>query len=224
MSKYEKVRFVPWDSLTFGIHSYEVLEYSAEALQQCLDNGGHYSLKVDPLADKKLLFEYGFYYCDTLLEPFCTENNLRIYEHTDTTISKLFDKNDLIEICNGVFEYGRYHRDFNLPKLCSNIRYNKWLEQLIDENNVYGLYWQGELAGFIGHQSNKLVLHALCEKFRGQGLSKYWWSLVCQELFANGNETLQSSISATNLAVLNLYSSLGFSFKNAKDIYHCLVN
>jgi hypothetical protein len=70
---------------------------------------------------------------------------------------------------------------------------------------------------------NTLVLHAVAEKYRGKGLSKYWWSAVCRELLAIGPDEVKSSISASNIPVLNLYTSLGFSFRNPMDIYHRLV-
>jgi predicted GNAT family acetyltransferase len=88
---------------------------------------------------------------------------------------------------------------------------------------VYGVFWRDELAGFIAYSNNNLVLHAVVEGYRGKGLAKYWWSAVCAELFAAGHEEVKSSISAANVAVLNLYASLGFSFRNALDIYHRLV-
>lgn len=178
---------------------------------------------MNPLADKQLLHEYGFYYCDTLIEPYCNAACFRETQHHDATISKEIDTEQALSICHGAFAHGRFHRDFNLPKEAADLRYDHWLKQFLEVQQVYGLYWQGVLAGFIAYDSNNLVLHALAERYRGKGLSKYWWSAVCSELLANGNEKVKSSISATNLAVLKLYASLGFSFNNPKDIYHRLV-
>ena len=78
----------------------------------------------------------------------------------------------------------------------------------------------GALAGFIAYSGNNLVLHAVAERHRAQGRAKYWWSAMCGELLALGHEEVKSSISADNLAVLNLYVSLGFSFSHPQDIYH----
>jgi hypothetical protein len=203
--------------------TYELLKYSEEALKQSVKTTGHHSVKVDPLSDKRLLYEYGFYYCDTLIEPICTADRLCAQTHPNARISKEFDRELLILICQGAFTYGRFHRDFNLPTLAADLRYNKWLLYLVDEQKVYGLYWQNELAGFIGYCGNSLVLHALAEDYRGKRFSKYWWSGVCLELLANGHEAIESSISVANLAALNLYVSLGFSFKDPQDVYHRIV-
>lgn len=217
------IKATPWDTAAFGIPTWELLEYSAAALQQAAQTSGHHTLKVDPLADKRLLHEFGFYYCDTLIEPNCNVAQLRIAHHPDATVSKELDAEQALAIGHGAFVHGRFHRDFNLPTAAADRRYDNWLEQLLEAHHVYGLYWQHELAGFIGHSGNNLVLHALEEMYRGKGLSKYWWSEVCSELLANVGDEVKSSISATNLAVINLYASLGFSFKHPQDIYHRLV-
>lgn len=223
MSPVPLIKATPWDNAAFDIPTWELLEYSVAALQQAVQTVGHHSLKVDPLVDKQLLHEYGFYYCDTLIEPYCKGERLCSVKHPDATISKKINMEQLLAICHGAFSHGRFHRDFNLPKIAADLRYDNWLKQLLEVQQVYGLYWQGVLAGFIAYSGNNLVLHALAEKYRGKGLSKYWWSSVCSELLANGHDQVKSSISATNLAVLNLYGSLGFSFKNPQDIYHRLV-
>ena len=214
------IKPTPWDMAAFGMPTWELLEYSEAALQHARHTAGHHTLKVDPLAEKRLLNDYGFYYCDTLIEPHCYAERLRQSHHQDIGISKLVDFNQVMLICNGAFKYGRFHRDFNLPKAAADLRYENWLKQLLEAQQVYGLLWQGALAGFIGHHANNLVLHAVAEKYRGKGLSKYWWSAVCTELFSTGHSEVKSSISTANLAVLNLYASLGFSFKNPLDVYH----
>jgi len=223
MNRIPLIKATPWDTVAFNIPTWELTEYSKEALELVSQTSGHYTLKVNPLADKRLLHEHGFYYCDTLIEPYCNAACLSSSQHHDATISKDINTEQALAICHGAFVHGRFHRDFNLPKAAADLRYNNWLKQLLEAQQVYGLYWQNELAGFIGYSDNNLVLHALAEKYRGKGLSKYWWSAVCSELLTNNCEEIQSSISATNIAVFKLYASLGFSFKNPKDIYHCLV-
>ena len=217
------IKSTPWDTVAFGMPTWELTEYSEIALLQAAQTAGHYTVKVEPLADKRLLHECGFYYCDTLIEPHCDVTRLRAAQHPEATISKEFDKEQVLAICHGAFSHGRFHRDFNLPKDKADLRYDNWLKQLIEVGQVYGLYQQGVLAGFIGYSGNNLVLHALAEEYRGKGLSKYWWSAVCSELLNNRHDLVKSSISVTNLAVFKLYASLGFSFTNPRDIYHRLV-
>ena len=223
MSKKSLIEPTPWDTAAFGMPTWELTEYSEEALQQAARTGGHFTLRVDPLADKRLLHEHGFYYCDTLIEPHCDATRLRPVTHPNANISREIDANQALAICHGAFSHGRFHRDFNLTKAAADLRYDSWLKQLLDARQVYGLYWEDALAGFIALNGNKLVLHALSGKYRGMGRSKYWWSSVCSELFESGHPEVKSSISASNLAVLNLYASLGFVFANPQDIYQRLA-
>jgi hypothetical protein len=217
------IKPTPWDTAAFGLPTWELLEYSEASLQQAAQTPGPHNIKVDPLADKRLLHEYGFYYCDTLIEPYCNAARMHPALHPDATISKTVDAGQALTIGHGAFVHGRFHRDFNLPRAAADRRYDNWLKQLLEAQQVYGLYWQGVLAGFICYSDNNLVLHAVATMYRGKGLSKYWWSAVCRELLANGHNEIKSSISTTNLSVINLYASLGFSFYNPHDIYHRLV-
>ena len=223
MSMVPLIESTPWDTAAFGMPTWELTEYSDEALRQAAQTAGHHTVRVNSLADNRLLHEYGFYYCDTLIEPHCTASRLRAVQHPEATISKVVDTEQALAICHGAFEHGRFHRAFNIPKAAADLRYDNWLRQLLEAQHVYGLYWQGVLAGFIGYRDNALVLHALSEQYSGRGLAKYLWSAVCTELLNTGCAEVKSSISAANVAALSLYASLGFSFRNPVCIYHRLV-
>ena len=220
MSTIPLIKPTPWDTAVFGIPTWELTEYSEAALQQAAKTSGHFTLKVDPLANKRLLHEHGYYYCDTLIQPYCNKFQLLAESNHKATISKHVDADNVLAICHGAFSHGRFHRDFNLSKAAADLRYDNWLKQLYEAGQVYGLYWEGALAGFIAHNGNNLVLHALAANYRGKGRAKYWWSLVCSELLEAGHQEVKSSISAANLAVFKLYASLGFSFDNPQDVYH----
>lgn len=218
------VKDTPWDAAVFGIYTGELIEYSEMALRAAVARPGHYTLKIDPLADSRLLHEYGFYYCDTLIEPWCgVADWLPSASHSEATITREAQLSELLAICHGSFVHGRFHRDFNLPRADANLRYDNWLRQLYERQCVYGLLWNNKLVGFIAYSENSLVLHALAGTHRGRGLAKYWWCAVCTELFAAGHAEIKSSISAANVAVLNLYASLGFRFRKPLDVYHRLV-
>lgn len=219
-----RIKDTPWDAAAFGIYTGELIEYSEMALRAAAARPGHYTLKIDPLADSRLLHEHGFYYCDTQIEPWCgMANLLPSAPHPEATITREANLPELLAICHGSFEHGRFHRDFNLPRADADLRYDNWLRQLYEQQCVYGLLWNNVLVGFIAYTENSLVLHALAMTHRGKGLAKYWWSAVCTELFAAGHTEIKSSVSAANVAVVNLYASLGFRFRKPLDIYHRLV-
>jgi L-amino acid N-acyltransferase YncA len=186
------------------------------------DTKGHFTVKVDPLAPKKILHDYGFYYCDTLVEPCCTPERFIPFEDAAAHISRSTDISDLIALFHGAFAHGRFHRDFNIPRERADLRYDNWLRDLHASGNVLGLMYRSELAGFFGLARNKVVLNAVSGKYRQRGIAKYLWSAACKEMFSQGHSEIVSSISASNMPVLNLYSSLGFRFRNPLDVYHRL--
>lgn len=220
----EYIISTPWDSRAFGLNTFEILSTSKDVLQQIFKDNqpGHYTVKVDPLASKKKLHDYGFYYCDTLIEPYCTQYQFVDFQKEGVYISCSISIDNLMNICHGAFSHGRFHRDFNLDKNLADIRYDLWLRELYDSQNAFGLMHHDEVAGFWGVSKNKILLHALSETYRGKGMAKYFWSVACKELFREYNELI-SSISASNIPVLNLYSSLGFRFRNPLDVYHVLI-
>jgi GNAT superfamily N-acetyltransferase len=224
MSTNPLLKQVAWDAAAFDIPCWELLEYSEASLKLAAQTPGHHTVRVNPLADKGLLNDRLFYYCDTLIEPYCSRARLRPTQHPAATISQKVNAEEAMAICHGAFMHGRFHRDRNLSKAAADLRYDNWLKQSLDAQQVYGLYWEDSLAGFISWTGNNLALHAVAERYRGKGLSKYWWSAVCSELLAKGRDEVKSSISVSNIPVLNLYTSLGFSFRNPLDIYHKLVS
>lgn len=218
------IQETPWDSAALGVPAYEINRLSREALSIATRTPGHYTIKVNPLSDKSVLHEYGFYYCDTLLEPYCNQERFVRFDRKGVTISNANPLPDLMKICHGAFVHGRFHRDFNVSKELADLRYDRWLQQLCEEGNVLGLVNRDDLVGFMAVSKNRLLLHAIAPQHRGKGLAKYFWSAVCVELFDQGHTELLSSVSATNLAVVNLYASLGFRFRNAVDVYHLAVS
>jgi GNAT superfamily N-acetyltransferase len=217
----------PWDSLNFGFKTFEINFMSEDDLKIMLDkilrdqSLGHYTIKTDPLMSKKIFHDYGFYYCDTLLEPFCNSEHLIIYSRDGIHISEsVEDINELIKISHGLFSHGRFHRDFNINKDLANVRYDLWLEQLWRENKIFSLNYFEKLVGFFAYSDDRILLHGLGKEYQGQGLAKYFWSLACQKLFSKGYTELKSSISASNIPVVNLYSSMGFRFRKPIDVYH----
>jgi len=214
---------VPWDTAALGVESFELKEASAAAMAQMRESAGHYAVKVDPLASKRLLHENGFYYCDTLIEPHCTADRFAGRPHADAAVTRDTDLDAVLASCHGAFAHGRFHRDFNVDRARADARYDRWLASLHAQGRVYGLLFAGEPAGFAAVVSGRLVLHAVAERFRGRGLAAGLWTALCRELYAAGEPEITSSISAANLAVLNLYAALGFRFRNPVDVYHRVV-
>lgn len=213
----------PWDQKVLGLATWEVLSPTEEVLASLAGQPGHYTVRVDPLAPTELLARHGFYYCDTLIEPYVDGSHFKDHPHAAVTLNGHPNRLEILGLCDGAFRHGRFHRDFNINSCLADQRYKQWAGELYDEGNVFALLYRERTAAFFGCRKGKMVLHAVAAEFRGQGLGKYLWSRVCRELFDRGHRELSSSVSASNLAIINLYASLGFRFRNPLDIYHRLV-
>ena len=222
MAGAKLIERIPWDCAALGCDAFELSHAAPEAMAQ-IKAPGHYTVRVDPLASKEILLANGFYYCDTLIEPYCRSADIRGFRHSSAGFTATPSLGGLVAICRGAFRHGRFHRDFNVERRLADLRYENWLRALHEAGKVYGLTWEGEVAGFIAHEGGKLVLHALGERHRGRGLAKHLWSAVCEDLARQGVAELSSSISAVNTPALNLYAALGFRFRNPVDVYHRVI-
>lgn len=228
MSNPAACKPAPYDAAAFAMPAWELTEYSAAALAAADGQPGLQTIKVDPLADKALLQRHGFHYCDTLLATRATRARLRdVPPRAGLAIARIGadhpDAQAALAVCHGAFAHGRFHRDFLLERAGADRRYDDWLRQLLAAGNAWGLYADGVLSGFIAFSGASLVLHAVAPECRGKGLAKHWWHLAAMALFDAGHEEVTSSISAANVAVLNLYASLGFAFDAPQDVYHRIV-
>ncbi|WP_181348029.1 GNAT family N-acetyltransferase [Thalassobacillus sp. CUG 92003] len=217
------LRPTPWDVRNFHIDTYEVMRSEEAALKETDERTGHFTIKVDPFENAKPLLEHGFYYVDTLIEPVCKKEKLQLFTREGTTISTEYDRESILKIAEESFEHGRFHRDFNIPNEQADRRYVNWVNDLIDQNQIYALKFNGELAGFYGFNKAYVLLLGMSGRFRNQGLAKAFTSQGCaRQLEDNGLSELRTSISAANTTSLNLFYSLGFRLTKAKDVYHKL--
>jgi ribosomal protein S18 acetylase RimI-like enzyme len=217
-------RRTPWDTIAFGIDTFEAEEPTDAALRAAHGKPGHYTARVHPLTNAARLVSYGFYYCDTLIEPHCERAHFRPSRHPSASITIDPNVEATMSACHGAFEHGRFHRDFNIPRQLADLRYDNWLRQLLAQRKVLGLNWDGRQVGFFAVEACRAVLHAIDSKHRGRGIAKFLWSAAIEHLFEQGCVGVSSSVSAANLAIINLYGRLGFRFRNSTDIYHLLVS
>ncbi|MGM8364074.1 GNAT family N-acetyltransferase [Virgibacillus sp. W0181] len=212
----------PWDNRNFNIATFEVMSPEIEALQETDKYEGHYTIKVDPNESNQKLVEYDFYYADTLIEPVCKKDELNVFENEHLSISKTYDSQAVNQIAENVFTNSRFHRDFNIASFLADLRYKNWVKDLQKKDQVYGLYYKDELAGFYAYEKNQVLLLGIDEKHQGKGLTKAFTSNGCKAQFEQGYDELRTSISAANIASLNLFLALGFKLEKTVDVYHKL--
>ncbi|HET7628499.1 MAG TPA: GNAT family N-acetyltransferase [Bacillales bacterium] len=216
------IRPTPWDEKAFDIRTFVLDEASEETLRQTCEPG-HYTVKMDPLASKKAVVMHGFYYGDTLLKPVVSRSTFRPFKNDRCAVADMSNIAAAQQIAAAVYRHDRFHRDFNMSNSGADKRFANWLAQLHEEDTVWKLTHDESLAGFAGIQDDHIVLYGMRPSFQGRGFSKYFWSLICKKLFANGYGEVSTSISACNVAMVNLTASLGFRFREAVDVYHKYV-
>lgn len=212
----------PWNTKAFGIPTYEIQSLSEEILKNTIQKPGHYSIHISPQTSKKLLHQFGFYYVDTLIEPFCRQRDFIPYEHPQVTLSSEIKIEDFRSICHGAFK-GRFHRDFNIDSKLADSRYNVWLEQFFQERRILGIYFENDPAAFMGYQDDKIQLYASNKQYRSRGFGKFLLGAACQWLLNKKYTEISSSTSISNIPSMNVYIALGFRFRNPSDIYHRLT-
>lgn len=210
----------PWDKRNFNIDTYELTGSTEEALKETVDKPGHFTLKVNPLDSPENLVKYGFYYMDTLIEPVCKKDDLRIFVREGISIETDYDPDEVIQIAEEAFMHGRFHRDFNISNSQADKRYVNWVKDLMNANQVFSLLYHGQTAGFFAFEKDKVLLMGMKESFRSKGLAKAFVSQACFEQLKFQQEQLKTSISAANVASLNLFYALGFRLKSTVDVYH----
>ncbi|WP_174614352.1 GNAT family N-acetyltransferase [Virgibacillus ihumii] len=218
----ETIRETPWDKRNFNIDTYEILDYSEETLEKTDTLNGHFTIKVNPLENPELLLKHGFYYMDTLIEPVCQRKNLTIYQKNGTSISREYDWEQIAHIADEAFMHGRFHRDFHIPNHLADLRYANWVKDLQKQDNIFALKYNGQTVGFYGYVHDKVLLLGIKKDFRKLGLAKAFTSQGCLEQFNLGYDQLRTSISAANVASLNLFYALGFRLSDTVDVYHKL--
>lgn len=158
-------------------------------------------------------------------------NKLQEFELEDDVIQIQLashqDRELLAEMAGNVFQHGRFHQDPRLGTTLGNYRYRTWLLNAFEQphQQVLTCVLNDEIIAFFvvespekGHCFWSLV--GLAPGKQGQGLGKRVWRAMLRKYQQDGVDTIVTSISSQNIAVLNLYVSLGFRFPKPYAIFH----
>lgn len=194
----------------------------------------------------QILERCGFYFVEANLEPqtnlkrnsvlkdFLNDKHKFIpkkYKLEELNVSYL-DKNDpeeinyIKEMAENSFSDDRFHVDFNCPEDIANKRFSYWIDDLyIDQNVVFlSLNYLDKPIAFFCHKKQNLILAGFAKKYVNSGLGSFFWLSVLEKIFINGIYQAKTLISVNNTSVLNLYSRIGFSFKNPSVTFHYWKN
>lgn len=237
--------YVPWDSQIFNIPFYQLKisendTFSANTLNGLLEflgekTGGKCLVFVKVGSAKvminQLLTDQGFYHVETAIEPYRSLNKFKFERRFDELclrIAETTDKQKMFALARNAFSVSRFHLDPNIPNERADYRYEYWLEngfQSKDPIYVYESIKDGNLIGFchlkeVTKDMIDFSLAAVDMKAQKIGLGLFMYGECLKASKNLGYKQITTRISINNIGVLNIYSHLGFLFRNPTSTFH----
>jgi RimJ/RimL family protein N-acetyltransferase len=235
--------FVPWDTEIIGrpvaeINRFEVIDFEEAKIQFACFEEWREQKKIelcscridhDSLTESFFLQEHDFRFIELNYHP--EYNGLQKQKFSSDTIeiaiAKEGDKETLAQMAAHTFKHGRFHQDISLGPVIGNERYKTWLINSFSHPTqfVYKCMIDGEIVGFFvtEYSANKncnWVLVGLAPGLQGRGIGTRVWKAMMNFHQSEGMESITTSISSHNTAVLNLYVKLGFRYPRPQVTFH----
>ena len=235
---------VPWDTDSFGFAVAEITRLTLDADGPevdglmatfdawCADRSVQLvSCRLDHarLRESMTLEAHGFRFVEVVYEPrFDRLAGVAVPSHAIDVTEATDDDLPAIEaIAYGAFTTGRFLLDHRLPPDLSNSRYANWVRSAFGSarQTVLKAELDGALVGFfiVEDRPDAHVywhLTAVAPGWQGQGIGLSLWQTMLRRHAADGAASVGTTISGHNLAAINLYARLGFSFPSAQMTFH----
>lgn len=226
---------VPWDSEIFAtpvaqISRIEVRDAAGAAVdfQQFTQWRARHDIQLcacrvpsDRLGESMFLEADGFRFIELNYLPHLADLQSRQFDNQGIEIAPALDADceTLADMAGQVLRHGRFHQDPRIDPALGDERYRVWMKNAFERptQRVVKCLLESRLVGFfvIEHpEPNHCFwsLIGLAPGLQGQGLGKRVWNAMLRQHREQGIELVSTSISSHNVAVFNLYVSLGFRF------------
>lgn len=234
---------IPWDIAAFGapvvqVHTIEVIDYAIalteySRFRQWLETEDvrivSCRLPHDRLRESMFLEANDFRFVEMVLHP-CISNLQSLDLPTDHLVIKPAEESDvdaLAKIAEDSFQHERYHVDFRIDSRIADLRYARWVRNSFgdpDQRLLKVMDGDRLLAVFIVEFNNEASVYwhltAVAPEWQGRGYGRRIWQAMLRYHQAEGCESLTTTISARNVAVLNLYAWLGSRFYPPEMTFH----
>jgi RimJ/RimL family protein N-acetyltransferase len=236
---------VPWDSEIFGFPVAQIshVEFDDDARPEalmdafegwCVDHEVRLvSCRLDhlQLRESMALEARGFRFIETVYRPLfdrfesidAPQHDIRVSEATPDDVPRIQ------EVAHDAFTTGRFRLDGRLPQELSNRRYASWVRSSFtsSEQTVLKAEIGGDLVGFfiVEHRQDQSAywhLTAVAPPWQGKGMGTSLWRTMLHRHRLEGVSFVETTISGHNVAIMNLYARLGFSFGSAQMTFHWL--
>jgi RimJ/RimL family protein N-acetyltransferase len=232
----------PWDAAVFGfpvaqIHTLDLIDRVAatsdyDAFQRWLDAERvrivSCRLPHDRLRESMFLESHGFRFVEMVLHP--RMDNIQALDlPEDNLVVASACKSDLPaleEIAERAFSHERYHVDPRLDRKPADLRYGRWVRNSLDHptQRLLKITVAGRLLAFFLVESRDgstyWHLTAVAPQWQGRGYGLRVWQAMLRHHQADACQQVTTTISARNVAVLNLYAKLNFRFTPPEMTFH----
>ena len=237
---------VPWDSQIFGFPCYELdcegvpPEELGEQLGDWLKSLNKDSkflictkIPAGSINLGRVLTRHGFYFIELAFNIYLPLPRFKLVfpgqvekfsvrKATEAELQKIAD------IASRAFWADRYHMDPNVSSDKAGERYASWVRHGFDAGDSLQVVEDvrtGEVMGFFHFREKEgnnvdLSLSAVDLPYQGAGVGAILYQAVLSECKKRDYVTATTHISSNNLAVVNLFSQLGFSIRNSVATYH----
>jgi RimJ/RimL family protein N-acetyltransferase len=238
-----KAALVSWDTEIFHfpvahIEQFQILDYdqlipdymefeSWRDLNQCMLISCR--LSHEKLSESMFLEERGFRFIETVLHP--TLGDLIRLNIPDQGLEILpanaDDLSILKRIAESAFRNERFHVDPRLDPRLGDLRYVRWVANTLTHprQRLIKILDNKEIVAFFIIEimdDGRVYWHltAVSPEHQGKGYGRRTWLAMLRYHQANGCMAVSTTISARNIPVLNLYSSLNFRFLPPEMTFH----
>lgn len=241
---------VPWDTESFGVPVAQVWSITVRdprsaasdlaPLAQWLADGqvrlAACRLPHDGLAESFALEAVGFRFVemvygmrfrlDPALAP-ASEALSAAEEPMAWETARIEDLARLQAMAADAFVTGRWNVDPRVGPALGGRRYADWVARSFDEtrHQLLAARVAGELAGFFivedkADGSTYWHLTAVAQGFQGRGIGRRMWASMLARHAAAGRRCVETTISARNIPVVNLYARSGWTFASNQMTFH----
>lgn len=238
-----RAQFVSWDEDAFGYPVAQIQDLEVIDSQGAMRDYAEFQvwldseqvrivssrLSHDRLRESMFLESNGFRFIEMVLHP-VLENLQSLSIPQDDLLVALAQQPDLPlleDIAEHAFHHERYHVDPRLNPRIGDLRYRRWvgnslghplqrLLKITDGERLVALF----LVEARADRSAYWHLTAVSPTWHGTGYGQRVWRTMLRYHQAQGCQSLMTTISARNVAVLNLYAKLGFRFRPPEMTFH----
>lgn len=238
---------VSWDTEIFGfpvaqIQKLEIIDLLSTAeeyqkFQQWLDVNririASCRLPHDRLQESMFLESKGFRFIEMVLHPKIEKLQSVDIAQDNLIITPALESDLPVmqSIAERAFGHERYHIDPRLDPRLGDLRYGQWVKnslnhsqqrllKVIDSKHIVALF----IVELREHKSVCWHLTAISPQWQGRGYGQRVWQAMLRHHQVEGQDCVMTTISARNVAVLNLYAKLNFRFLPPEMTFHWVRN